>query len=143
MNGHHDLLAERESLRRPFLGSVAAHVAVAGYALFYSWFLMHDQVRFGNSSAVQGGAVPINIVGSIPLAAAQTVVENPVANNTHSSVPTPPPQQPKAQEKVAEPEEEAIPIPTTKPKKPSPRRAAEKKFRPYVPDRDNQLYAMK
>jgi protein TonB len=141
MNGHHDLLAQRESLRLPFVESFLAHAAIFGYAIFYSFVLMHNRVHFGSESAVPGGAVPINIVGNIPLAPAQTAFENPVANNTHSSVPTPPPTQAKAQAKVAEPEEDAIALPG-KAKKAA-QRVQDKKFRPYVPDRDNQLYAMK
>jgi len=137
-----DLLAERDSLRRPFLGSLVMHMSVFTLAFFYSWILARDRISFGDPTAVPGGAVPINIVKNIQLAPAQTQVENPVANDTRSSVPTPPLAKAKAQEKV-EPEPDALPLPSAKERKKAESRAPERKFRPYVPERDNQLYASK
>lgn len=136
-----DPLGERESLRRPFLGSVAMHVCLCSLSFFYSWMLARHQISFGDPNAMSGGAVPINIVKGIPLAPAQMAVINPVASDSRSSVPTPPPEKTaKAQEKV-EAEPDAIPVPAAKPQRPAERRAPMRRFRPYVPDRDNQLFS--
>jgi protein TonB len=144
MTTHWDPLEERERLGRPFVGSLMMHVAFFSLALSYSWFAARNPISLGNPDAAPGGAVPINIVKSIPLAPAQTVVENPVANDSRFSVPTPPPEKGKAQTKAVEPEPDAIPLPGPKAKKSAPeRKVPERKFRPYVPERDNQLYSLK
>lgn len=143
MNTYYHPLEEPESLKRPFAGALILHVGLFSLALSYSWMLTRSNLSFGDPSAVPGGAVPINVVKNIAQAPAQTAVPNPVANDTHSSVPTPPPEKAqKAQEEVKVPEN-AVPIPSTKAKKQAERQAPQKKFRPYVPDRDNQLYSMK
>lgn len=145
MTTRFDPLEEHESLRRPFVGSVVMHVGLFVLSFSYSWVLTRNRVQFGDPNAMPGGAVPINIVKNIPLAPAQTTVENPVASDSQSSVPMPPPEkaQTKAQEKV-EAVEDAVPIPgRTKDQKKAQRRAPERKFRPYVPERDNQLYSLK
>jgi protein TonB len=144
MTIHWDPLSERERLGRPFVGSVVMHAVLFSATFFYSWLALRNQVSFGNPDAVPGGAVPINIVRNIPLAPAQTVIPNPVANDSRFSVPTPPPEKGKAETKTAEPEPDAVALPDPKAKKTAPeRRVPERKFRPYVPERDNQLYAMK
>ncbi|MBI3697965.1 MAG: TonB family protein [Acidobacteria bacterium] len=139
-----DLLSEQEHLRLPFLGSLVMHAGVFTLAFFYSWMLARDRISFGDPNALPGGSVPINIVKNIQLAPAQTAVENPVANDSRSSVPTPPPEKAKSKvpEKV-EAEADALPLPSAKERKKVERRAPERKFRPYVPERDNQLYASK
>ena len=141
MTAHFDPLAERESLRKPFLGSLVMHMCLFSVAFTYSWVLTRYQVRFGDPNAMPGGAVPINIVKGLPLAPAQTVFQNPVASDTRSSAPTPPPEKAKAQEKVEAPEN-TIPL-LGKTKKEAERPVPERKFRPYVPERDNQLYSSK
>ncbi len=143
MNAYYDTLAERTSLARPFFGALTLHVAMFGLTLAYSWSLAR-QVRLGDPNATPGGAVPINLVRQIPLAPAQTVFENPVAAESRSAVPPPPIEKaaPKAAEKTAEPAAEAIPIPGSKTLKKTERKAPARRFRPYVPDRDNQLYSV-
>jgi len=141
MSAHVDIFSTRESLRMPFLGSAGMHACLFGLGLLYSWLGASKPIRFGDPNAVPGGAVPINIVKAIPLSPAQTKIENPVANESRSSVPTPPPEKARAQTKV-EPAPDAVPIPAPKGKREVERPAPERKFRPYVPDRDNQLYAM-
>jgi TonB family protein len=114
-------------------------------AVSWSWLAARNQVRLGDPNARPGGAVPINIVRGIPLAPAQTSVINPVANDSRSAVPSPPPEpKAKATPKVEE-APDAIPLPSPKAKTPKApaRKAPEKKFRPYVPERDNQLYSQK
>ena len=144
MTAHFDPLAERERLGRPFVGSLAMHVFLFTLTLLYSWVAARNRLSFGDPNAMPGGIVPINIVRNIPLAAAQTLIENPVANDSRSSVPTPPPEKAKAQSKTAEPEPDAIALPGPNAKKAGREpRVPERKFRPYVPERDNQLYAMR
>jgi protein TonB len=144
MTTHFDPLAERERLGRPFVSSVLMHGFLFSSLFLYSWIAARNRISLGDPNALPGGAVPINIVKNIQLAPAQTVVANPVANDSRASVPTPPPEQGKAQPKTAESEPDAIALPGPKAKKavrlP---REPERKFRPYVPARDNQLYAAK
>jgi protein TonB len=145
MTAHFDPLAEHESLRKPFVGSLILHACVFTLAFSWSWMAARNQIRLGDPNATPGGAIPINIVRGIPLAPAQTLIPNPVASDSRSAVPMPPPEpKAKASAKVEEPPD-AIPLPGPKAKvaKPAPKRVPERKFRPYVPERDNQLYAAK
>jgi TonB family protein len=82
--------------------------------------------------------VGITPVAHIPLPA-RAGIQNPVANDTESTIPSPPKPQPKTQRP---PEREAIPI-----KNPNaPKRAAQhsesstQKYRPYETERPNQVY---
>jgi TonB family protein len=142
MTARLDPLEKQESLRGPFLGSLLMHLLVFSFSFLYSWYLAHNRIQFGEANAVPGGAVPVNIVKGLPMPPAQTEVENPVANDTHSSVPAPPAEKAGRQQERVEPEEKAIPLPG-KAKKAAPRQTPLRKFRPYVPDRDNQLFASK
>jgi len=138
MTGVWDPLSERERLGRPFLGSAVMHVALASLAWTWSWLAARNVILFGDPHAIQGGVVPISVVEQIPLTPAQAVYTNPVANDTRSTAPLPPQTGKPAQK--AEPAEDAVPLPgPTKLK--AERKAPERKFRPYVPDRDNQLYS--
>ena len=144
MTEHFDPLAERERLGGPFVGALAMHAMLFSSTLLYSWIAARNQLSFGDPNALPGGAVPINIVKNIQLAPAQAVVTNPVANDSRFSVPTPLPEKDKAQSKVADPEPDAVALPGPKAKKAAREpRVPERKFRPYVPERDNQLYAQK
>jgi len=139
-----DPLLERERLGRPLAGALFMHAALASMAFAYSWLAARNILRFGDPNALPGGAVPINVVKSIPLAPAQSVIDNPVANDSRFSIPTPPQAQPQPQTKAAEPDPAAIPLPGPQAKKPRRElRAAERLFRPYVPERDNQLYSIR
>jgi protein TonB len=140
MTAHLDPLAQSESLRKPFLGAILVHASIVTMAVSWSWIAARNQISLGDPNAVPGGAIPINIVRGIPLAPAQTVVQNPVANDSKSAVPTPPPEaKAKATPKVEEaPDAVALPGPNAKKAE---RKVPERKFRPYVPERDNQIYA--
>lgn len=139
MTTAYDTLAERTSLWRPFCGSLTLHVSLGVTMLFYGWMLARNKIRFGDPTAVPGGVVPINITSSLPLAPAQTVFQNPVASPIRSAVPTPPPDAPREQERV-EAVEAAVPLPGAKTR---PRQEqVPRRFRAYVPDRDNQLYSL-
>ena len=142
MTAYYDSLEERSSLWLPFCGAMALHVALFAFTVLHSWSLSR-QVRIGDPNAAPGGAVPINLVRQIPLSPAQTVFENPVAANSRSAVPQAQPEKAAAQavEAAPEPAEDAIALPGSKAKK-GQARAPITRFRPYVPNRDNQLYSV-
>ena len=142
MSAYLDPLAQSESLRRPFLGSVMVHACVLTLAVSWSWLAARNRISLGDPNATPGGAIPINIVRGIPLAPAQTVVPNPVANDSRSAVPLPPPEAKGKATPKAEEAPDAIPLPGPKSKQ-AQKRVPDRKFRPYVPERDNQLYASK
>lgn len=92
---HVDILDQRESLRAPFTGALAVHIAAIGGLALYTLALGHRE-QFGAKDA-GGAAVGIEAVKSIPLP--HSGPENPVAHDTQSQVP----QQPAKQERVKEP----------------------------------------
>ena len=140
MPGHVDILDERETLGRPFLGSVALHGLVVGTMVALSLAHNSGSERFGDPNSLGGGAVGITPVSKIPLPA-QSGLVNPVANDTESRVPTPPPK-PQARERVKEPEKDAIPIKSRqKKKRPSQVASSRQKYRPSYADRSGQLYS--
>jgi len=89
---HADILDQRESLRAPFTGAVALHIAVIGGLAVYVYLYGHREL-FGDKNA-GGVAVGIEAVKSIPLP--HNGPENPVAHDTQSQVP----QEPAKQERV-------------------------------------------
>ncbi|MCU1340025.1 MAG: TonB family protein [Bryobacterales bacterium] len=87
MTGHADILDQRESLRGPFTGALVLHLSVLGGLITYAWIAGHRE-SFGDPNA-GGASVGIETVKSIPLA--HSGPENPVAHDTKSEVPQPPP----------------------------------------------------
>src|SRR5579872_2146428 len=132
-----DILDQQDSLRRPFLLSASFHILVVASFVFANWLLSHGHEPFGSPDAL-GGAVGITAVNSIPLPNQGHV--NPVAHNTESHAPLPPPK-PVPEKKVPKPEENAILIPShTKPLKPAKENRIEQRFRPEK-EKPNQLYS--
>src|SRR5512142_1938815 len=89
---HADVLDQRESLRAPFTGALALHVAVIGGLAVYMFVLGHREA-FGDPSG-GGRAVGISVTKSIPLP--HSGPENPVAHDTTSQVPQEPAKQERA-----------------------------------------------
>ena len=89
---HADILDQRDSLRGPFTGALALHIAVIGGLAVYTFLLGHHEA-FGDPNA-GGAAVGISVTKSIPLP--HTGPENPVAHDTQSQVPQEPAKQEKA-----------------------------------------------
>ena len=89
---HADILDQRDSLRKPFTGALALHIAVMGGLAVYTFLLGHREA-FGDPNA-GGAAVGISVTKSIPLP--HTGPENPVAHDTQSQVPQEPAKQEKA-----------------------------------------------
>jgi len=110
MPGHADVLDERESLRKPFLGSVALHAGVFGLLVLSTVAFNHTREVWGGPTHA-GDAVQVNPVNSIPLPS-RTGHLNPVANDTESQVPQKEAKvEPKKQIKIPE---KAIPLKSRK-----------------------------
>jgi TonB family protein len=141
MSQYLETIDQPDSLRKPFVGSLVLHGGLVGMALLYSAVHLHKPSDWGSPNP-GGGAIGINVVKSIPLPARPGLV-NPLANNSQTTVPLPPPT-PKAkpQPKVKAPEPDAIQIPRKNAlKKPSERAAARPTYRAPGSDRPNQLYS--
>jgi protein TonB len=89
---HPDILDQHEGLKRPLLGSLLLHGGIAGLALLFTITKWGATERWGDPNSLGGGAVGITPVASIPLPARQGP-QNPLANDTESQVPAPPPTQ--------------------------------------------------
>jgi TonB family protein len=135
---HADVLDQPEQLRSSFLASIGLHVGTVLMIGLAASVGTTARQQWGDPKSLGGGAVGITPVAHIPLPA-RAGIRNPVANDTESTIPSPPKPQPKTQRP---PEREAIPI-----KNPNaPKRAAQsretstQKFRPYETERPNQVY---
>lgn len=142
MTARVDILDEQEPLKKPFWGSVTLHISIAALLLSYSYLGLgksNSPPLFGDPHGGGLGSVAVNVVPSIKLPSREGR-ENPVANQSESSVPEPKPQK-KAVEKVKAPEPDAIPIKSKAAKK-QPREvasAAPNTFREKQHDAPNQL----
>jgi protein TonB len=142
MSPHVDILEQKEALGRPFIGSLLFH---SGLALVIGGMSLAgggSTFTLGSPNGGRMGAVMVNPV-SIPLPnrGGQT---NPVANDTKSHVPTPPPE--KTTKKAAPPlDTKAVPIPIKNaPAKPSwyhPELAQNNKYRAKQDFKQNQVYS--
>jgi len=135
MPTHTDILDQQESLRGPFVQSVALHAAVFG-ALIISTLSFQSKREVWGGPTHAGDAVAVNAVKSIPLPSHSGRV-NPVANDTESQVPQAPKPEPKKQVKV--PEEKAIPLKSRTAQR-QPKQQAQQRYRPE-PLRENQVTA--
>jgi protein TonB len=137
---HADILDRADSLNKPLLGSVALHAAVFGTLVLWGVVLSGPHDTWGEASSGGPGSIAINVVNKIPLPSRSGIV-NPLANDTESAVPTPPPAaKPKKLAPVEEPD--AIPIKSRNRPKPSDvARSAANNWRAKQPDRPNQLYS--
>ncbi len=134
-------LDQPERLAGPFWGSVILHISVAAFALAFTWAGSRSSVKWGDPHGGGLGAVAITPVKTIKLPS-QDAPPNPLANDTESQVPSPPPTK-KAVEKVKAPDPNAIPIKNPRATKKSTERAqasSPNKFREQQKDRPNQLY---
>lgn len=139
MPPHVDILGQPESLARPLAGSLALHVWVFSMVLAFSWLGSRTSPSWGGQNP-GGGAFTVNVVDRIPGPARRGVV-NPVANDTESSVPQPPPQA-TAKTQIQEPEPDAVPLKSrTAAKRPWPVAASINRYRAQQVDRPNQLYS--
>jgi periplasmic protein TonB len=138
MAPHVDILDEAEPLKGPLTGSIVLHILVALAVTLLSVEARRE--HWGDPNPGGGSAMVVNVVGQVPLPSHGGPV-NPVANDTKSEVPEPKPDKVK-QAKVAEPEPEAIPLPSrAQPKKPSRKESSLNTYRMKQVDRANQLFS--
>lgn len=140
MPGHVDILEQRDSFRKPLLGSIALHAALFTLIALYSSVGEHGRVLWGNPRALGGGSsVGITPVRQIPLPS-RAGATNPLAHDTESRVPRPP--KPEMERAAKPPEPDAIAIRGSKKSPAAPR--VTRKSKPYysrTPERPNQLYS--
>jgi protein TonB len=136
-----DLFDRPEPVTGSFWGSVGLHVSVAGALLAYTAIEASRKPLMGDVNGGGMGAVAVTAVHTIPLPS-RNAPENPVANNTKSFVPTPPPKA-KPQPKAKPPDPKAIalpdkmaPVKIAKPDSPPPNKFEAQQH--YTP---NQLYS--
>lgn len=140
MAGHADILDQQERLTKFFWGSIALHLGIAGSILAFAVVHPLSVEHWGDPNGGRLGSVAVNSVASIPLPN-RGGPKNPLANDTESRVPSPPPKV-KVQPKLKEPPPDAIPIK----RKDAPKRYTEtataqpNKWRDQQVDRPNQLY---
>ncbi len=108
MTGHLDILAEPEPLRKPLVVSAGLHASVILALLLQGTVLHRPRELWGNPNSLGGGSVGITPVSQIPLPS-RGGPPNPLANDTESSVPEPPPAKKQAR-RAPEPDEKAIAI---------------------------------
>ena len=138
MSPHVDILDHQEALGKQLLGSVALHAALFGSLLLWGTVLSHHDVWGGPNQG--GGSVAVNVVSKIPLPSRGGAV-NPLANNTDSSIPTPPPA-PKPLKRAEPDEPDAIPIKgKSRQKAPTVDRSAQNNWRAKQQYQPNQLYS--
>ncbi|HZU27347.1 MAG TPA: TonB family protein [Bryobacteraceae bacterium] len=129
-----DILDQRESLRNPLAGSIALHAGLVATAILYTT-IAGPHHTLGNLNA-GAGAITIGAVKTIPLPG-QTGHPNPVANDTESQVPMPPPE--KVQRRTVEQRNTGVPIGRTKPLRPQKEEAPQRKWSDDWSKRANQI----
>jgi protein TonB len=141
MAARHDILDRRESLRNPLFGSVAVHATLFATMLVYAMLPQAQRLRWGSSNSLGGGSVIITPVSKIPIPPRAGPL-NPLANDTQSQVPAPPPSVKPQPKRAAEEEPEAIAIKSRKPAKAAPtRRSRRRTSSKPAEERPNQLYS--
>lgn len=95
MTGHIDILEDRESFRKPLYGSIALHGTVVLAIALQTIVGSRAREQWGSPNALGGGSVGITPVSQIPLPSRGGPL-NPLANDTESEVPEPPPAKQKA-----------------------------------------------
>ncbi|MBE0657644.1 MAG: TonB family protein [Bryobacteraceae bacterium] len=135
---HVEVLEERDSLRSPFLGSLAVHGIVFA-AIAASLLIKPGQAeQWGDPNSAGGGtAVGVTAVKSIPLPSRAGPIQR-LANDTQSQVPTPPKAEPKKPSRREDPD--AIALKT----KGAKQRASTSRYSPKTDSKEqpsNQLYS--
>ncbi len=140
MAAHVDILAEQESLRKPLVLSITLHGTVIAALALQAIMGSHVREVWGNPNSLGGGAVGITPVSQIPLPA-KGGPPNPLASDTESEVPEPPPAKKQAR-RVAETDSKAIAIKSRSlPKQPRRTEANVTRSRLQTPEAPNQIYS--
>jgi TonB family protein len=119
MAQHADILDEQESLRNPFIASVAFHAGI--FAILIAWnALAHgNKLVLGTTNPGYGSSVSVNSVRTLPLPSRRGPL-NPVAHDTENQIPQRQPEKAKPQPKKVEPPKNAVPVRSRAPEKPAP-----------------------
>jgi protein TonB len=139
MTRHADILDPPEPLRKWLMGSLVLHAALTATLLGFN-VAGHNAIQLGDPLGGGFGSVQVNTVHTIALPSTSGP-PNPVASNSKSLVPTPPPT--KAPPKPAAPAKDldAIAIKSRlAEKKPSPSYSEQNKFAAARRDVPNQAY---
>jgi protein TonB len=138
MVARHDILDRPESLRTPLVGSIVFHGAVA--STIFALGLMPDAtvLQWGDPASLGGGAVAVTPVSRIPMPPRAGRI-NPLANDSQSQVPAPPPDV-RAQPKQGAKEDDADAISLKSRRTETARRPARSSAKRPA-DADNQLYS--
>lgn len=140
MSSRADILDQPEPLGKWLAASLAVHVLGVVAALTANWVGLRSVSQLGDLNGGGIGSVAVNVVSRIPLPSRSGPV-NPVANDTESRVPEPPPKA-KAKPEVKPEDPKAIPLKSENPYPlPSKAQAAPNKFRAKQKDLPNQLYS--
>jgi TonB family protein len=130
-----DILDERDPLGFPFIGSLFVHGAAVAL-LFFGWYWMNRaKESLGDLHPAGGPAYAVSPVHNIPIPQREAP-QNPVANDTQSTVPTAPAKQ--TAEKQPTPDKNAIEIPE-KIKKQAPKPLHQQQYTQPAPQ--NQVYS--
>ena len=139
MTAHVDILAEHESLRKPLIVSSGLHAAMLAALLLQGLVGMRPRQLWGNPNSLGGGAVGITPVSQIPIPA-RGGTPNPLASDTQSEVPQPPPAKKQARRAV-EPDSSALAIKSrNNPKQLARRQSVTSSSRLPVSEAPNQIY---
>ena len=136
---HADILEQDESLRKPLIASAVFHVSFLVLAAVYTMWMARVSHETWGSNTAGGGAVEVNVVKTIPIPGKNGKV-NPLAHDTESQIPEPPPEK-KLEKPAPKPEPEAIPLWRDKPAREQPQTVARRNMPPQQ-WRDNQLYSV-
>src|SRR5437764_11697300 len=136
---HPDVLEQPEPLRKWLMGSLILHAALTAAVVGYN-VVGHNAIRLGDPHGGGFGSVQVNTVHSIPLPSTAGPT-NPVASNTKSLVPTPPPVKEKPKPAAPARDLNAIPVKSRlAEKKQSPAYNEQNKFAAARKDAPNQAY---
>ena len=139
MSQYLETLDQREALGKHWLFSLGVHAAVLGMLAFTG--LRASGPNWG-SLTPGGGSMGVNVVKSIPLPA-RPGLENPLASDTHTTVPLPPPAPAKPEPKAKEPPPDDVPIggKKTPPKKKQELASSKTKYRAPGREELNQIFS--
>jgi protein TonB len=105
MDGHREILDERESLRRPFLQSLTLHAGTVGLIVLLGLSRLAKREPWGSPDSMGGGAVGVTSVKSLPFLD-RSGPTNRLAGQSESQVPQPV-SKPEPKSKAAQKESEA------------------------------------
>jgi len=136
---HADILDQSDSLRRPLIASVVFHIGFIALATVYTLWMAHvgRENAWGNAQG-GGGMVEVSPVKTIPIPG-RTGKLNPLANDTDSEIPEPPPDKKQAKN-TPKPDLNAIPIWRDKPLREQQQTVARRNMPPQQ-YRENQIYS--